>query len=44
MGNKDFAQAEETIRKTIEGMQLPEVKYFVENFLPAYNLTLDESN
>lgn len=44
MGNKDFAQAEKTIRKAIDDMDLPEVKYFVENFLPAYNLTLDESN
>lgn len=44
MGNKDFAQAEATIRKAVEDMKLPEVKYFVENFLPAYNLTLDESN
>lgn len=44
MGNKDFAQAHETISKSIEDMELPEVKYFVENFLPAYNLTLDESN
>ncbi|MDD6571326.1 MAG: 5'-deoxynucleotidase [Thermoflexaceae bacterium] len=44
MGNKDFAQAEETIRKAVEGMDMPEVRYFAENFLPAYNLTLDESN
>lgn len=44
MGNKDFAQAEETIRKAVDGMGMPEVRYFVENFLPAYNLTLDESN
>lgn len=44
MGNRDFAQAEETIRKSIAVMKLQEVEYFVENFLPAYNLTLDESN
>lgn len=44
MGNKDFAQAENTIRNAIAEMNLPEVEYFMENFLPAYNMTLDESN
>ena len=44
MGNNDFSQARETIEKAIEAMAMPEVKYFMENFLPAYNLTLDESN
>lgn len=44
MGNKDFAKAEASIRTAVNKMDMPEVKYFVENFLPAYNLTLDESN
>ncbi len=44
MGNNDFSQARETIKKAIDAMEMPEVKYFMDNFLPAYNLTLDESN
>lgn len=44
MGNKDFSKARKTIEESVNKMDLPEVKYFVENFLPAYNLTLDESN
>lgn len=44
MGNMDFSQAKETIKKAIDDMDLPEVRYFMENFMPAYNLTLDESN
>lgn len=44
MGNKDFSQARKTIENSINEMNLPEVKYFMDNFLPAYNLTLDESN
>lgn len=44
MGNQDFAQAKEATEKAVCGMKLPEVEYFMEHFLPAYNLTLDESN
>lgn len=44
MGNKDFLQAEETIRQSIQEMDLPEVQYYMEHFIPEYNLTLDESN
>lgn len=44
MGNMDFEQAEISISKTIEQLQMPEVTYFMENFFPAYKLTLDESN
>jgi len=44
MGNTDFEKAELSILKVIEQMDMPEVKYFMENFVPAYKLTLDESN
>ena len=44
MGNTDFEKAEISILNAIEKMDMPEVKYFMENFIPAYKLTLDESN
>ena len=44
MGNTDFEKAELSILKVIEQMDMPEVKYFMVNFVPAYKLTLDESN
>lgn len=43
MGNKDFEKAGESILDIINKMEMPEVKYFVENFIPAYMLTLDET-
>lgn len=42
MGNKDFAKAEASTYDIIIKMNLKEVDYFLEHFLPAYNLTLDE--
>lgn len=41
-GNKEFVSAEKTIRKSIARNDLPEVAYFMENFLPAFSKTLDE--
>lgn len=43
MGNRDFEKAGESIKEIIDGMGLPEVSYFMEKFIPAYMLTLDES-
>ena len=43
MGNKDFEKAYESIKAIIEDMDMPEVGYFVEKFMPAYMLTLDET-
>lgn len=43
MGNSDFAQAEATITKAICEMKLPEADYFMQNFIPAYEMTIDES-
>ena len=41
-GNGEFKSAEEQIRKILEDSQLPEVKYFMDNFMPAFGMTLDE--
>lgn len=42
MGNKEFVKAERTIREALDEMTLPALNVFVEEFLPAYTLTLDE--
>ncbi len=41
-GNLEFSQAYESIRKSLEEMELPVVDLFLREFLPAYSLTLDE--
>ena len=41
-GNDDFLSAERSTRRTLEGYRLPEVDYFLEHFIPAFELTLDE--
>lgn len=43
MGNQDFRKAEEATIKSIQDMKLPEVNFFMEHFIPAYGLTLDDS-
>lgn len=43
MGNKDFDKAFETLKSTLENMDISEVEIFMKEFLPAYELTLDES-
>ena len=42
MGNADFASAEEATLKALKALELPEVGVFLEEFIPAYGLTLDE--
>lgn len=42
MGNKEFSKAERTIREALDEMTLPALNVFMEEFLPAYTLTLDE--
>ncbi len=44
MGNTDFAKAESTIKKALDDMNMEELNYFMEQFLPSYNMTLDEIN
>ena len=41
-GNREFGEAEKTLRQTIEAIDLPEVRYFVATFVPSFRLTLDE--
>ena len=42
MGNPDFSKAKESQLRSLEAMDLPEVRYFMEVFFPAFSLTLDE--
>ena len=44
VGNKEFTQAEKTLRATVESSDLPEVRYFLDTFVPSFTLTLDELN
>lgn len=44
MGNTDFKKAEETLEKSVKDMNMEEVDYFLEHFLPSYTMTLDEIN
>lgn len=41
-GNGEFRQAAAQTREKLEAMKRPEVDYFIENFIPAFELTLDE--
>ncbi|MBQ8413373.1 MAG: 5'-deoxynucleotidase [Lachnospiraceae bacterium] len=45
-GNREFVKAKEAIEKALIKMseELPEVKDFIEEFLPAFSKTLDELN
>ena len=41
-GNKEFSKAEKSIKKELENSPLPEIKYFMDNFIKGFSLTLDE--
>lgn len=41
-GNNEFCSAEKQIRGALDESPLPEVAYFIEHFIPAFELTLDE--
>ena len=41
-GNNEFRQAAIQTLEAVEAMNLPEAAYFIEHFLPAFGLTLDE--
>lgn len=41
-GNQEFARAEKALRASVEAIDLPEVRYFLETFAPSFRLTLDE--
>jgi 5'-deoxynucleotidase len=42
MGNMDFASAEKATREAVRKMNIPEADVFLDEFIPAYELTLDE--
>ena len=41
-GNSEFTKAHESSFQSVENTDLDEVKYFIDNMLPAFYLTLDE--
>lgn len=41
-GNLEFLKAEESSRGKLLASDLPEVRYFMENFIPAFEKSLDE--
>lgn len=41
-GNAEFTKARQTVLDSMRAMDLPELDYFIDHFLPAYSLTLDE--
>lgn len=41
-GNHEFSKAEKALRASVEALELPEVRYFLETFVPSLRLTLDE--
>lgn len=43
MGNMDFDEARKTIEEAVDKIELPEARYFVRQFLPAYKMTIDEA-
>jgi len=42
MGNTEFLKAERSTLEALEKIELPALKVFMEEFLPAFSLTLDE--
>ena len=41
-GNREFAKAEEALREVVRSIDRPEVRWFVDTFVPSFRLTLDE--
>ncbi len=41
-GNNEFAQAEKQTLAALHAYNMPEVEYFIEHFIPAFEKTLDE--
>ena len=41
-GNNEFAKAEKALRASVDAIDLPEVRYFLETFASSFRLTLDE--
>ena len=43
-GNREFDAAGESIRRTLDAIDLPEVQDFIREFIPSFELSLDELN
>ncbi len=43
-GNREFDYAAENVRAKLDAISLPEVRDFLNDFLPSFDLTLDELN
>ncbi len=43
-GNMEFSRAEQQVWRSLFQMNLPEVSYFMETFIPSFRLTIDELN
>ena len=43
-GNREFEKAKNKIAADLAAIEEPEVQYFIQHFLPSYDLTLDELN
>jgi 5'-deoxynucleotidase len=41
-GNTEFVSAKQSILESIKKLGLPEADYFMEHFIPAYGMTLDQ--
>ena len=41
-GNNEFLSAEAQTLSALKAMRMPEVEYFIEHFMPAFELNLDE--
>jgi 5'-deoxynucleotidase len=41
-GNREYAKAEEALREVVQSIDRPEVRWFVDTFVPSFRLTLDE--
>ncbi len=41
-GNREFAKAAEDVKRRLDAIDLPEVRYFMDTFADSYALTLDE--
>ena len=44
MGNREFAVALDSTKRSIEDMRLPEADIFLNEFAKSYSLSLDEQN
>ena len=43
-GNNEFSKAKVTLKKAIKKTDMKEVQFFMDNFVPSFDLTLDELN